>query len=70
MNNPSVAERLLDLGDVIRSSRGGIVFLGADDLDHHAAVFKLALRLRANPVLALRAVAEEWPTARIVREIY
>jgi len=66
------AERLLKLGRHIRFPRDKLIVAEVViDMEAGLARVKLALRfLDARPALQLRAIAERWPLAQIVRELY
>lgn len=65
----SITEKLLELADLVLAPGLDLLVV------HHAQVMnfgriKTALKLRKNPVLAFRAMVEEWDGPRIVREVY
>lgn len=63
------AEILIMIADEILKPHDRLVGV-VDGPEHTIAVATLALRLRRNPGVALRALMEEWDRQRIVRELY
>lgn len=67
---PSAAELLLDIARGLKHAAGIVSAEGMCAPDNYTEVVALALRLRANPTVALRAQVEEWNKLQIVRELW
>lgn len=68
MNTVTPAELLLDMAQYVLHTPGILI---AEGQPHNCAeVITLALRLRANPPIALRAQVEGWNKLQIVRELW
>lgn len=73
----TAAERLMDLAAAIDTPRGQVITCDSKHVegvvwdDFTLARCKVALDLkRRGPAFVLRAIMEEWPVNRIVRELY
>lgn len=68
MGTSLASEILLDLANTVKRSNGIVILEGA--AWNFGDVVALALRLQANPALALRAQVEGWNKFQIVRELW
>ena len=62
------AEQLLSFAQMLKHSSGLVLVEAVGD--GRFGYIELALKLRNNPSLALRAQLEEWNQQRIVKELY
>jgi hypothetical protein len=66
----SVAERLIDTANTLRYPRDRLLIPVDKVGNTELAQAALSFRLAANPLIAFRAIAENWDHRRIVKELY
>lgn len=64
------ADRLIDIANSISPSRITLVEYCGDRDAARLALMVTGMKMRKEPLLALRASVEDWDVERIIREVY